>query len=356
MELIPDWAPNMHPMIVHFPIAILLLAAFMDLLDFFLPEGWWDELKTTLLYGIGAISVLATYITGNWAADSVFLPAGAQSVLNEHADWGWWTLWFFGIYLLLRIGLHWYRAMDRKAIRIVAFITVLPGLFMLYQTGDHGAEMVFGYGAGTGQLLEQEASSPAASDSLAAVAETTFSMQENGNWSWPMGPNAVSALLEQFHWLQGTPQQLQPSVMQSDGNYLMKFSGDSLNNFFTGHRSMQNVQVDYYLDLSGFDGEVELVHHVQDAGNYDFVTLTSGGTIRQGRVRQGERDIFAEATYSHTGMLFVRVVGNGTHFRGYINEEMVVHGHGDAAEAGGVGLKLNGSGSLLIDSIQFTRL
>jgi len=32
MELIPDWAPNIHPMIVHFPIAILLAAIGADLL------------------------------------------------------------------------------------------------------------------------------------------------------------------------------------------------------------------------------------------------------------------------------------------------------------------------------------
>ena len=32
MELVPEWAPNIHPMIVHFPIAILLAAIGADLL------------------------------------------------------------------------------------------------------------------------------------------------------------------------------------------------------------------------------------------------------------------------------------------------------------------------------------
>lgn len=71
MELIPE-CPNIHPILVHFPIAIILLAVLMDLLDFFLPNQWWEELKTTILYGIGAVSAIAAYYTGSLAADNVF--------------------------------------------------------------------------------------------------------------------------------------------------------------------------------------------------------------------------------------------------------------------------------------------
>src|SRR6056297_496958 len=174
MELIPEWAPNIHPILVHFPIAIILLAVLMDLLSFFLPDQWWDDLKTTILYGIGAVSALAAYYTGTLAADSVFLPSGAQSVLNEHADWALWTVWFFGIYAVLRILLHWYQKMDQKIIRIGLFVIALPDIFFLYETGDHGAEMVFGYGAGTGQLVDQQNNTSVSTDSL-QQANTTFS-------------------------------------------------------------------------------------------------------------------------------------------------------------------------------------
>jgi hypothetical protein len=116
------------------------------------------------------------------------------------------------------------------------------------------------------------------------------------------------------------------------------------------------VQVDYYLDLSDFKGSISLVNHVQDVQNYDFVTLSSDGRISQGRVSQGSREEFAEESYSASGMLFIRTVGNSTHFRGYINKEMAVHGHGDAPEAGSVGLRLDGSGTVLIDRISLTQL
>lgn len=357
MFLLPEWAPNIHPMLVHFPIAILLLAVLLDFLNFFLPDEWWDTLKSTILYGIGTLSAIVVYYTGTLAADSVFLPSGAQSVLNEHADWAWWTVWFFGAYTVLRIFLHWYKAMDRKSIRIAAFVLAMPGVVLLYETGDQGAKMVFGYGAGTGQLLEREqeaASAPA--DSLMAGEVSTFTIKQNGNWSWEMGPNAVSTLLKNFQWLEGTVQDLRPSIVNSGNNYLLKLTADSASSFFVEKNIFQNVQVDYYLDISEFDGEVSLVNHVQDAQNYDFVTLSSDGTISQGRVSEGDRVVFAKETYTASGVMFVRIVGNDTHFRGYVNKEMVIHGHGDAPEAGSIGLRLDGSGMVIIGSISMTQL
>lgn len=356
MELIPDWAPNIHPMLVHFPIALLLLAVLADLLGFFLPEKWWDSAKTTALYAVGAVSGIVTYYTGTLAADSVFLPAGAQSVLNDHADWAWWTVWFFGLYALLRIGLHWYDRYDRVAVRGLLFALALPGVFMLYETGDNGARMVFGYGTGTGSLVEQETETTAMQADSLASAGSSFNLTGNGGWNWPVGTNGVSTLLDRFRWLRGGADDLQPSVVSSGDNYMLSMNLTGGPVFFATRDSVQNVQVDYWVDLSDFEGEISLVNHVRDAQNYDFVTLNTDGTVSQGRVSEGSSQVFAEESYSSSGMLFVRTVGNGTHFRGYIDREMVVHGHGDAPSAGSVGLLLEGNGTVLLDRIVVTPL
>ncbi|SVE05786.1 uncharacterized protein METZ01_LOCUS458640, partial [marine metagenome] len=39
MALLPSWAPNLHPLIVHFPIAVLTAAVVADLIDIFLPRS-----------------------------------------------------------------------------------------------------------------------------------------------------------------------------------------------------------------------------------------------------------------------------------------------------------------------------
>ena len=110
MELLitPDWAPNIHPLLVHFPIALLVVAAFANFITFFIPEKWWDETKNTILYVAGALFAGITYYSGTVAADSIFLPTEAQSVLSEHADWAGYFLWFFILYGILRIAFHWF--------------------------------------------------------------------------------------------------------------------------------------------------------------------------------------------------------------------------------------------------------
>ena len=86
MQLVPEWAPNIHPMFVHFPLALLFTAV---LIDFFalLARPWkWLRTVAATLYTVGAISAIVTYFTGQQAADLVSPPPEAQPILTEHAD------------------------------------------------------------------------------------------------------------------------------------------------------------------------------------------------------------------------------------------------------------------------------
>lgn len=352
--LLPEWAPNIHPMLVHFPIALLLVAALGSLAALFISEKWWDETKNTILYVTGALFTGITYYSGTVAADSVFLPTEAQSVLNEHSDWAVYLLWFFILYSLLRVAFHWLGLFQKKTFKIIALITVLPGLFLVYETAEYGGKMVFGYGVGTGQLVQQEPEAATSVDSLSA-ASSSFIEKENG-WKWEITETSVGDLISNFKWMEGAVQDLKPEIVSSGGNTFLSLKAGEESSFFVSNAVHQNVQVDYYLNLDDFSGEIELVHHMQDTNNYDFVSLNSDGTIRQGRIQNGGTTIFEEGTYDPKGRLFVRVVADGTHFRGYVNREMKVHGHGDAPESGKAGIKVEGNGSILISKIELTQL
>jgi uncharacterized membrane protein len=350
----PDWAPNIHPLLVHFPIALLATGALANFISLFIQEKWWDETKNTVLYTVGALFTGITYYSGTVAADTVFLPTEAQSVLSEHSDWAEYLLWFFILYAILRIAFHWFGLFEKKIFKIIAFITVLPGLFMVYETAEYGGKMVYGYGTGTGQLLQQEEpESTATSDSISIGS--SFITNENGDWTWDISPNSVSDLIANYHWVEGSVQELKPAITSTEAPGLRLQASEQAILFVT-HDSYQNVQVDYYLNLDDLDGEIELVHHLQDANNYDFVSLNSEGFIRQARIQNGDETIFAEGTFEAAGQLFLRVVGDGTHFRGYINREMKVHGHDDAPEGGSVGLRIQGSGSVVLYEIEMTQL
>ena len=102
MELIPDWAPNIHPMLVHFPIALLCTAVLLDVIALLFRKNEGLRLGAVIVYVLGAVGALASYFTGKSAGDSFLLSGAANTALTDHADWGTATMWFFVIYALVR--------------------------------------------------------------------------------------------------------------------------------------------------------------------------------------------------------------------------------------------------------------
>lgn len=382
MEFLPEWAPNLHPMIVHFPIALFMLAILMDVAGYFLPKTWWDEKKNLILYGLSGVAAVGTYFSGKEAADSIFIEAETQNLLTAHADWAEYTVWFMGLYALLRIGIYLWEKEEIKIIRIGLTLLSFVGAFLLFQTGDRGAQMVFKYGVGvqavdlenpvqhdhetdhdesTDEHTESEEHSDdegmGEHDESSMGSSTSFKATDNGNWEWDIDKNAISDLKSNFHWLTGSLEEVNAeAVKTTSGSFVLSFNGENLNGFFVGHESYKTVQIDYYLDVSALEGMVMLTNNVQDESNFDFVSVASDGAVKQGRLVNGEEEIFEEGTTDVSKPMFVRVVGNGAHFRGYIDKEMVVHGHGDAPKAGGVGFKVVGDGTVVLEKMSMTKL
>src|SRR5699024_12583490 len=120
------------------------------------------------------------------------------------------------------------------------------------------------------------------------------------------------------------------SVQKVEVSYVLQVSSYDMNAFFVTNESYQSVKVDYYLDLSAYNGKVFLPYNVQDKNSFYFVSISSDGTIKQGRMVNGKPQIFKQSTIKVSKPIFVRVVSSGGHFRGYVDKKLVVHGHGDA--------------------------
>lgn len=357
---LPDWAPNIHPIIVHFPIALLVVAVLFDGLSLFLRERSNVRSAAVALFLLGAVAAAGAFFTGRAAADGILLPTAAQPTLTDHENWAALTVWFYGVFALIRLVLLWFDRRGRPLAKgwnyVLVFLIGAGGLFLLVQTGDQGAKMVFQYGVGVQAVppdnLEQHDHDTDHDEDMEndhVMDEPTIkhpTVAENGSWHWTPGPGARRVLEETFQFLEGGLDDL--SITEEDSLISLDLQGGPVL-FVTGD-ALESIQVDIALNVEQFDGAVRLVHHVRDPLNYYFLALEEG-MIRQGRVDHGVIDVFDEETLPLSGWLAMRAVSDGSHFRGYLGAEMPVHGHSSPPEAGLVGLRLEGTGIVLLRSI-----
>ncbi len=150
MNLVPDWAPNIHPLLVHFPIALLSAPAAVDVVGWAFRRNKPLRQLATLLYVLGTGGAVAAYLTGRAASQTVWFPGMAQAVLREHWDWASRTIWFFAIVTMVRLVLLRPSRRDPGPAIVAAFALVgLVGIGLLLETGDRGGRLVYQHGVGT---------------------------------------------------------------------------------------------------------------------------------------------------------------------------------------------------------------
>ena len=147
MKLLPEWAPGVHPLIIHFPIALLSLAVGLLVLTIFYTKEWITK-STMGLLALGSIGALVSYITGRSAADDIGLNLKAEVAIGTHSDWALYTLIYFGVFTVLFYIIQFVLKKDQVLIRVVLAVLAMIGFFILGQTAEYGGRLVFEYGLG----------------------------------------------------------------------------------------------------------------------------------------------------------------------------------------------------------------
>jgi uncharacterized membrane protein len=349
MQSVPDWAPNIHPMIVHFPLVLLILAVLFDLIGLFSTKFEWIKKSSLLLYFLGTIAAIVAFLTGNTASDSIDIPSYAFSAVNDHADWAEITLLFFTIYTIIRLGLAFgFKSKPLKKIIITPFVlTGLLGIYFLYQTGDHGARLVFGYGLGTGNIIKSE-DKTGQRESEEYISDSTFTVSKDGSWKLIADAGVIKVLSETFNWIEGSIGELSPRFDPDEAVLMFHQPKEAM---FIYNNKIKSVQVTAKIKIDDFKGEFELVHHFINKNNYDFLGLKNR-EISLSRKINREIKIFGKDKFQSNGWIELKVVSDGTHFRGYVNNKLMVHGHDSEPETGSVGIKISGNGSVSLKRIE----
>jgi len=152
MSLTPDWLPSFHPIVVHFPIALLPAAALVDLLTLFSPRRSAVRNTATWLYLAGTAFALLAFVTGRSGVDAMALTPVLEPLVNTHENWAFRTTWFFAFFASLRLAVS-YIFRPRPVILLLAFILACGGLAMLVETVEHGTVLVYQHGLGVRALL-----------------------------------------------------------------------------------------------------------------------------------------------------------------------------------------------------------
>ncbi|WP_460623639.1 DUF2231 domain-containing protein [Hymenobacter tenuis] len=144
--------PNLHPLVVHLPIVLIMLAAALQALLVFKD---WPQVRWI------ALAVMAGGFAGAVAASTVFhaMPLGlspqAAAVFAAHEQFASYTTWLSGITLLLA-GIGFYFKVQRRAYEVLVLVAAVAAAGALSVAGHRGAQLVYVEGVGPkGNLLDK---------------------------------------------------------------------------------------------------------------------------------------------------------------------------------------------------------
>lgn len=384
--------PNLHPALVHFPIALSAVALLFEAVVWF---RWYSapaDRCAAALWILAAVGAGATYAAGRVAADGVgALSPAAEATLASHADAGLATASALAVLALLRAWLVWRderKAPDRRdGLRVVALLLALVVQGIVAYTADLGGALVFRYGVAvverpvraaqaaisttatnshhepatpsrstteTNSQHELAAPSRSATDTNSQHKPATpsgFVELEDGSRLWKPHAGEEAALGEILTPIGATAVRIATAPVDAEGLSLL-VSGRTLL-VFPG--SWEDVQLEVRVDLSAFDGILSLGARVAGDSTGGFVRMRSDGNTTLIARRAGEEEILDEAHASASGG--VKTLGLsavGRHWKGFINGATVVHGHRQLPASGRAALLLDGEGTIRLISVQIS--
>ncbi len=146
--------PNIHPVFVHFPIALLSVFLLMEALGSITDKKCLRGTASAMLY-LGTLAAIVTFLSGLAAAASVGHGKEVHEVMTCHKSMAL-------IVVILSVILSvWRIAVGEKfstCWRTVHFIVGIIMIAFLYSAADKGGTMVYKHGVGVQSLQSADAS------------------------------------------------------------------------------------------------------------------------------------------------------------------------------------------------------
>lgn len=146
----------LHPIHVHFVIAFLVAGVLFRvawLSGHFLLKGRlaFARPAACALLLAGTLATYVAVLSGKSASGDAEAIPGAHEAVEEHEDWAEWTFRLFVVVSLLEVtGLVLKRYEKAVPVLAVSGAVGLVGLFLVYETAEHGGKVVYAHAGGVG--------------------------------------------------------------------------------------------------------------------------------------------------------------------------------------------------------------
>ncbi len=148
-----EFLAELHPQIIHFPIAFFILYFLFDASGIILNKDYLVKSAVVIL-AVGVIFSLLAVLSGNQSAQK-FANLSADNYkiyidhISLHEQYATISLWYFSIVLFFRIYLVIKKKFNGR-VKLLFILIGLIGCVLIYFTGIYGGELVYKYGIGTG--------------------------------------------------------------------------------------------------------------------------------------------------------------------------------------------------------------
>ncbi len=327
------WAwPGLHPALVHFPVALVPLALMVDL-GSWLGGGSTSRKTAALLWGVSALSAAAAFVAGRRAADAlVDVPPLAQPAIGDHADWATATLVLLWALATTRAAAQrWPDARWSRWVRAGATGGGVVVATLVFATAHKGGALVYEHALGVNVPVCEVCEAPLTAPGR-EVAPGRLLRRTADGWRWTPEPADAAATGATVWPTRGV-------AFAVEGAHTLAFEPE-----------FGDVQVNAWLDLAGFEGEVHLLHHLAEGSGGALVIHTEG---QMELVDRGnEHRSLDTATLPLDGRHAFAVNAAGGHLKGLVDGKTVVHGHAPAHPHGKVALHFEGTGFVGVELVE----
>ncbi len=187
---------------------------------------------------------------------------------------------------------------------------------------------------------------------------TDNATDSDGSKVWSPSGNGIELIKSDFHFITGTTDNINPVVIQGEnGGNILELTASGIPAAFVFHNQYGNVGIGVSIKRGDFKGTLKVVHHAKNTSNYEFVAI-NGNKMKLGRVVNDKEKILDESEFEADAgeWTLLKVSAAGTHYKGYIGDKTITHGHDDEMTDGFVGLMLEGTGQIQVKSIEVFEL